>query len=77
MTKEKIFEFFKAKGVSDNLDFETDLFKGGFIDSLFAFEVVVFLEETFGVHLDNKDITEENFRTITSMANMIDRIRGV
>ncbi|HOK64999.1 MAG TPA: phosphopantetheine-binding protein [Bacillota bacterium] len=77
MTKEKIFEFFKAKGVSDNLDFETDLFKGGFIDSLFAFEVVVFLEETFGVHLDNKDITEENFRTITSMASMIDRIRGV
>ena len=77
MTKEKIFEFFKAKGVSENLDFETDLFKGGFIDSLFAFEVVVFLEETFGVHLDNKDITEENFRTITSMANMIDRIRGV
>ena len=77
MTKEKIFEFFKAKGVSDNLDFETDLFKGGFIDSLFAFEVVVFLEETFGVHLDNEDITEENFRTITSMASMIDRIRGV
>ena len=77
MTKEKIFEFFKAKGVSENLDFETDLFKGGFIDSLFAFEVVVFLEETFGVHLDNKDITEENFRTITSMASMIDRIRGV
>ncbi|MFA6655271.1 MAG: acyl carrier protein, partial [Bacillota bacterium] len=77
VTKEKIFEFFKAKGVSDNLDFETDLFKGGFIDSLFAFEVVVFLEETFGVHLDNKDITEENFRTITSMASMIDRIRGV
>lgn len=77
MTKEKIFEFFKAKGVSDNLDFETDLFKGGFIDSLFVFEVVVFLEETFGVHLDNKDITEENFRTITSMASMIDRIRGV
>ena len=59
MTKEKIFELFKAKGVSDNLDFETDLFKGGFIDSLFAFEVVVFLEETFGVHLDNKDTTEE------------------
>ncbi len=43
---------------------------------LFALKVVVFLEELC-VHLDNKDITEENFRTITSMASMIDRIRGV
>jgi len=31
VTKEKIFEFFKAKGISNNLDFETELFQGGFI----------------------------------------------
>jgi acyl carrier protein len=77
MTEEKIFEFFKNKGMSDGLDYETDLFKGGFINSLFAFEVVLFLEETFDVHLDNKDITQDNFRTISKMAEMIDRIRGV
>lgn len=69
-------EFFKRKGKSDGLTFDTDLFKGGFIDSLFALEMVVYLEEAFGVRLKDKEITEDNFRTISSIAAVIRRAKG-
>ena len=54
---------------------DTDLFKGGYIDSLFAFEMVVYLEETFGVRIPDKAITEDNFRTIAAIAALIEAQR--
>lgn len=75
-TKERILEFFKERGKSEGLDYSTDLFKGGFINSLFALEMVVFLEDTFKIKIKNKDITENNFRTIETIANVVERSRG-
>lgn len=75
MTKETIFEFFKEKGITD-LDFDTDLFKGGFINSLFALEMVVFLEDTFEIHIKEEDISERNFKTIAAIADLVERTKG-
>ncbi|MEA4824990.1 MAG: acyl carrier protein [Clostridiaceae bacterium] len=72
MTQEKILEFFKEKKKADGLSFDTDLFKGGYIDSLFALEMVVYLEDTFRIRLRNTDINEENFRTIDAIAAVVD-----
>jgi len=76
MTEQKILEFFRAKGKSTGLEFDTDLFKGGFVNSLFALEMVVYLEKAFGVRIRNSDITQENFRTISSIAGVVNRARG-
>ncbi len=73
MTEEKILDFFREKKKADGLTFDTDLFRGGYIDSLFALEMVVYLESTFGIKLRNADISEENFRTIHSIAAVVDR----
>jgi methoxymalonate biosynthesis acyl carrier protein len=72
-TREKIMEFFKSRGKADELAYHTDLFKGGYVNSLFALEMVVFLEETFGIKIKNKDINEKNFRTIDNIAAVVER----
>jgi len=72
-TREKIMEFFKSRGKGDGLTYDTDLFKGGYVNSLFALEMVVFLEETFKIKLKNKDINEKNFRTIDSIASVVEK----
>ena len=75
MIEDQIKEFFASKRKAGGLENGMDLFKGGYIDSLFAFEMVVYLEETFGVHIPDGEITEANFRTIDDIAAMVRRIK--
>lgn len=70
-----IMEFFIEKNKAEGLDYGTDLFSGGFIDSLFALEIVLYLEDTFDIGIGDKDISEENFRSIDSMAELVSRIK--
>jgi methoxymalonate biosynthesis acyl carrier protein len=72
-TRERIMEFFKGRSRAEDLKYDTDLFKGGFINSLFALEMVVFLEDTFKIKIKNKEINEKNFRTIDSIAEVVER----
>jgi methoxymalonate biosynthesis acyl carrier protein len=74
--RERILEFFRNKGRAAGLGYDTDLFRGGYINSLFALEMVVHLEKTFGIRIANAEITEENFRTISSIAGVVNRARG-
>ena len=71
-TQERIMEFFKSKNITD-IQTDTDLFKGGYVNSLFALEIVMFLDKEFKIKIKNKDITEKNFRTIDSMAAVIEK----
>jgi methoxymalonate biosynthesis acyl carrier protein len=72
-TREKIKEFFISRRKGDDLAYDTDLFRGGYINSLFALEMVLFLEETFKIKISNKEISEKNFRTIDSIAAVVER----
>ena len=71
--QERIMHFFVEKRRSDGLEPDTDLFRGGYVDSLFALEIVVYLEKEFKIRLKNKDINENNFKTIENMAAVVER----
>jgi methoxymalonate biosynthesis acyl carrier protein len=58
------------------LEADTDLFDRGLISSMFAMELVVHVEETFGVEVDGADLAIDNFRTVRSMTELIRRLRG-
>jgi Acyl carrier protein len=75
MIESKIKDFFIEKRRATGLENDTDLFKGGYIDSLFAFEMVVYLEETFGVRIPDTAITEDNFRTLAAIAALVEGLR--
>ena len=55
---------------------DEDIFSLGFINSLFAMELVMFIEKTFGITLGNAELRIDNFRTVTAMAALVDRQAG-
>ena len=69
-----VYDFFADKGKAEGLEYDADLFAGGFVDSLFALEIVMYLEETFRFRIGNRDLTEDNFRTVTSIAVLVERL---
>ncbi len=55
---------------------EVDLFASGVVSSLFAMELVVFVEGTFGVMVEGPDLALANFRTLRAMSSLVTRLRG-
>ncbi|MEV0263456.1 acyl carrier protein [Streptomyces sp. NPDC050617] len=54
---------------------ETDLFRTGGLSSLFAMQLVVHLEKTYGVAIRGADLRMDNFRTARVMAALVCRLR--
>lgn len=57
-------------------DVDTDLFADGGLSSMFAMEIVVHLEQAYGVSIRGGDLQLNNFRTVRSMADLVNRLRG-
>lgn len=75
--KDSIRMFFKMNGKREDIADDLDLFKGGYVNSLFALQMVMYLEDTFKIKIKNKEITEKNFRTIESIAEVVARVKGM
>ncbi len=52
---------------------DADIFSAGFVNSLFAMQLVLFVERTFQIRVDNEDLDINNFRSINALANLIER----
>ena len=50
---------------------EDSLLGSGVIDSMGVMEMIEFLEEEFGVIVDDRDITEENLGTLNAIAGYV------
>lgn len=62
-----LLRFFRKHELKD----DEDIFQLGFVNSLFAMQLVMFLEKEFSIRVDNKDLDLENFKTINSIAEFI------
>jgi len=51
---------------------DEDMFALGFVNSLFAMQLVMFLEKEFGVRIETKDLDMENFRSINNIIKLIE-----
>ena len=71
-TRERIFEFFVKQKKADGLKYDTELLKSRYINSLFAMQIVVFVEKEFGIKLKRKEISEQNFHSIDAIADLVD-----
>lgn len=72
--KENIKEFIVESSYSDSEKIQEDtlIFKEGFFDSMGFVNLIGFLEENYGVNMEDKDLIEENFESINAIANFID-----
>lgn len=64
--------------IDDDPDYDVDthLFDAGFLDSLGAVELVLFVEKEFGIKLKRKEISEANFHSISAIAALVDSHLG-
>lgn len=72
--KETVKAFLQKKiGADKAFSYDDNIFELGLVNSLFALELVVFLEGTFGITVENQDLNLENFNSITNIDGFISR----
>lgn len=71
--KAKIKQFLSRHFRKHELQDDEDIFALGFVNSLFAMQLVMFLEKEFEVVVDNQDLDFDNFRTINAMLSLVER----
>ncbi len=72
-TQERIFQFFVEQKKADGLTYDTELLKSKHINSLFALQIVMFVEKEFHIKLTRKEISTENFHSINAIAALVNR----
>ena len=76
--KDTVKSFLQKKiGEEIAFTYDDDIFKLGLVNSLFALELVVFLETTFGLSVENDDLNLENFNQINNIEKFVQRKKGI
>jgi methoxymalonate biosynthesis acyl carrier protein len=70
---DEIRGFIQQRHPSVTLGDDEDIFALGFINSLFAMELVMFIEQRFAFQLPTEDIKIANFATVTAMERLVAR----
>ena len=56
---------------------DEDIFSLGFVNSMFAMQLVLFVEKEFQITIEDEDLDFENFRTIDALDQLVQRKNGV
>lgn len=54
---------------------DDDIFALGFVNSLFAMQLVMFVEKAFDFTVEDEDLNLDNFRSVNAMAQLVERKR--
>jgi acyl carrier protein len=72
--KETVKKFFQQRlGQDVDFGYDDDIFKLGLANSLFALELVVYLEKTFNIRIENEDLDLANFNAVNRIEQFIKR----
>ena len=55
---------------------DTSLMESNILDSVAFLNLVMFLEEQFGIHVNDWDLTRENFETVDAIAAFVRERQG-
>lgn len=54
-----------------------DIFATGFVNSMFAMQLVQFVESEFGVAVESEDLEIDNFRSVDAITALVERKTAV
>ena len=54
-----------------SLDPDEDLLEHGMIDSMGVMKLLIFMEKTFGIKVEDEEIIPENFQSLNSMVTFV------
>jgi methoxymalonate biosynthesis acyl carrier protein len=74
--KQQIREFVSRFVRGHDLGDGEDIFATGFVNSMFAMQLVQFVETTFGITVESDDLDIDNFRSIDAIAALVERKQG-
>ena len=74
--KERIRSFLSQHIRERSFQDDDDLFGNGYLNSLFAMELVLFVEREFAVAVGNTDLDPDNFRSVNAIAGFVERKAG-
>jgi acyl carrier protein len=75
-TKQQIREFLSRFIRDHQLADDEDIFATGYVNSMFAMQLVQFVETTFGITVESEDLEIDNFRTVDAIAALVERKQG-
>lgn len=65
--------FCRGGAISD----QQDVFASGFVNSMVAMQLVLFVEKRFGITVAEEDLDLDNFRSVDAIAGLVNRKRHV
>lgn len=71
--KGTIRDFLSGFFCTDDLTDGDDFFEKGFVNSLFAMQLVMFVEKEFSLRVEDEDLELQNFNTINGISNFVQR----
>ena len=70
--EDNLSEFIQSEALAENpITRSTDLLESNILDSLLLMDLVVFVESTFHIQLEDFEISPQHFRTIDSLASLV------
>jgi methoxymalonate biosynthesis acyl carrier protein len=71
--KEQIKNYLKQKISRDmELDYDVDIFEKGLVNSMFALQLVMYLEKEFKIKIENNDLNLSNFNTVNNISAFVE-----
>jgi methoxymalonate biosynthesis acyl carrier protein len=74
--KEAVRRFILSSINIGELHDDDDLFESGLVNSLFAVQLMTFIEKTFAIEVGMEDLDIENFKSLNAAAAFIVRKNG-
>ena len=75
--KEKIKAYFARLFRNVDLQDDTDIFATGFVNSLMAMQLVMFVEKEFDITIENEDLELKNFNSVNAITALVKRRTAV
>lgn len=64
---------FLNKYVRSNYENEDNLFEAGLVNSLFAMQLIYFLEKTYDIKVENNELDINNFKSVYAICDFVER----
>jgi acyl carrier protein len=71
--KEKVKDFILSSIRIRDFRDDDDIFALGFVNSMFAIQLVLFIEKQFQLKIEDEDLEIENFKSIDAISRLIER----
>ena len=74
--RQRVTNFLLSSINIPNLNHDDDLFESGIVNSLFAVQLVTFLEKTFAIEIGRDDLDIKNFKSLNATTAFVMRKNG-